>query len=257
MDLCTALGVRPGEVIALVGGGGKTTALYRLGAELTARGLASLLCGTTRFTPPAHGDPPNLTLVPSQAALLRALDPVQSPGPAGALTAATGWGSKGRLLPLEPTWLDAAHAALPGLVIVIEADGSAMRPFKAPAAHEPVIPACASVVACVVGVDAVGKPLDHAHVHRAERVAAITGATLGETVTPDLVARTLLHPEGGQKAVPPGARWLPLLNKADTPARRAAAEQIAAELQSHGQRSIIAQLNQEAPVLRSTFHVPR
>jgi molybdenum cofactor cytidylyltransferase len=245
MDLVDALAVRPGEVVALVGGGGKTSALYRLGRELAARGLPVVLSGTTRFTPPERAPAPNLTLL--EAGSPPEALPVHGPWPR---TVAAGHGDKGRLLPVEPAWVAALHRLHPDWTIVLEADGSAMRPFKAPAAHEPVIPACSALVVPVVGIDAVGRPLDATHVHRPEIVAALTGAALGDTVGEALIAAVLRHPQGGRKAVPPGARWMPLINKADTPPRLARAETLAALLRPLAARVVIAALRRDPPVVR-------
>jgi molybdenum cofactor cytidylyltransferase len=244
MDLCDALEVRAGEVIAIVGGGGKTAALYRLGDELTARGRPVVLCGTARFTPPERGEAPNLTLVNELDELRDALAHGSRP-----LTVATGWGSKGRLLPVALLWVDTLHDGQSALTIVIEADGSAMRPFKAPGEHEPVVPASATLVVSVAGMDAIGRPLDETHVHRPERVAALTGATIGATVTPEMVAAVLRHPEGGRKGVPSGARWAALLNKADTPERRRTANLVAAHLRDVAERVVVGQLRHEPPVV--------
>ena len=41
-----------------------------------------------------------------------------------------------------------------------EAEGSAQRPVKAPAAHEPVFPASADAVVMVAGASGLGRPLD-------------------------------------------------------------------------------------------------
>ncbi|MGH7339180.1 MAG: hypothetical protein ACREKH_01690, partial [Candidatus Rokuibacteriota bacterium] len=41
-----------------------------------------------------------------------------------------------RLRGVPPEWVDAAAAA--GLRVIVQADGSGRRPFKAPADHEPV-----------------------------------------------------------------------------------------------------------------------
>ena len=106
------------------------------------------------------------------------------------------------------------------MCILNEADGSRMRPFKAPAAHEPVIPAETTLVVPVVGADVFGQPLDAEHVHRPELVSALSGAPLGAPITPEIVARVLAHPEGGRKGVPAGARVVVLINKVESLADR-------------------------------------
>ena len=253
MDLCEALAVGAGDVVALTGGGGKTAALYRLGTELEARGGAVVLSGTTRFTPPERGEAPGLTLITSR----HELDAAVAAAASWPLTAATGWGSKGRLLPVDPAWIDALHEPPPDLAIIIEADGSAMRPFKAPGEHEPVVPARATVVVAVVGMDTVGRPLDDTHVHRPERVAAIAGIRPGETVTPEHVAAVLMHPDGGRKGVPQQARWIALLNKADSRERLAAAEAAVSPLRRVAERVVIAQIKRTPPVLAVLRGAPR
>ena len=92
-----------------------------------------------------------------------------------------------------------------------------MRPFKAPAGHEPVIPASTSLVVPVVGLDIVGQPLQPDTTHRAELVSQLSGTPLGETITTQTVAAVLAHPQGGLKNAPAGARLIPLLNKAEPP----------------------------------------
>jgi molybdenum cofactor cytidylyltransferase len=243
MDLCDALAVRPGDVVALVGGGGKTSALYRLGQELGARGWPVVLGGTTRFTPPESGAAPNLRLLAERG-------PAWLSGQgAWPLTVATGWGNNGRLLPVSMTWVDELHAAHPDWTVVLEADGSAMRPFKAPAAHEPAIPAAATLVVAVAGIDAAGRALDETHVHRPEQVRAISGAAPGSLVDERLMAAVLAHPEGGRKSVPVGARWVPLINKADTEPRLARALVLAHLLRGDAERVVVAQLRHDPPVV--------
>jgi len=111
---------------------------------------------------------------------------------------------------------------IPGLLdagadlVVVEADGAARKPFKAPADHEPVIPETSTTVVPVVGIDCLDKPLLPEYVHRSEIVAALSGAKLGEKVTPEVVARVLTHPFGFRKGVPAGCRWVPFINKVET-----------------------------------------
>ena len=49
MQLARALGIGPKEVVTLVGGGGKTTLMFRLAAELAAAGQRVVTSMTTRI----------------------------------------------------------------------------------------------------------------------------------------------------------------------------------------------------------------
>ena len=128
---------------------------------------------------------------------------------------------------VSPALLDRIAAQPAVDALIVEADGSRRLPFKAPAAHEPVIPASATIVVPIVGLDVLGQPLDAEHVHRPEIVAELTGAALGDPVTPAMIAAVLAHPQGGAKDVPPAARLIPFLNKAEDEATLAAAREIA------------------------------
>jgi probable selenium-dependent hydroxylase accessory protein YqeC len=122
------------------------------------------------------------------------------------------------------------RAWCPGVCMLNEADGSRMRPFKAPAEHEPVIPVDTMLVVPVVGADVFGKTLDADHVHRPELVSALCGAPPGTPITPEIVARVLAHPEGGRKGVPVGARVIVLINKVESLPDRSPARETAERL---------------------------
>jgi molybdenum cofactor cytidylyltransferase len=94
-----------------------------------------------------------------------------------------------------------------------------------------VLPDCTTLVVVVVGIDAVGLPLTAKYIHRPERVAAIWP---GETVAPQMVARVLVHPLGGRKGVPVGARVVALLNKVETGVQHAVATEIVQEVRLLG-----------------------
>jgi molybdenum cofactor cytidylyltransferase len=121
----------------------------------------------------------------------------------------------GKAFGIPPDAIDDLAVAGRFDLIVNEADGSRMRPFKAPAAHEPVIPACTTVVTPVVGLDVLGQPLNDEAVHRAEFASRLSGTALGQPVTAETVAKVFCHPEGGLKNVPIKARVVPLINKVD------------------------------------------
>ncbi|MHB8928365.1 MAG: selenium cofactor biosynthesis protein YqeC [Bacillota bacterium] len=135
---------------------------------------------------------------------------------------------------IPPEWVDEIARRFPDLVMLVEADGAARKPLKAPAAHEPVIPASSTVVLTVAGLDALGMPLDAEHVHRPERLAQLTGHTPGNPVTSDVIATALWHPEGCGKGSPQGAAVVPVINKVDRPEQLPAAREVAGKLLQRG-----------------------
>jgi molybdenum cofactor cytidylyltransferase len=241
------LDAAPVPVVAIVGGGGKTALLYRLGREAAAAGRRAVLGGTTRFTrAPAAEMPP---LVEAEEGALPAAI-VAALRAHAVVVASAGDLPQGRLGPMEPATAGAI-AALPGLgLLALEADGSKILPFKAPADHEPVVPPAATHVVAVVGVDALDAPLDAEHVHRPERVRAIVGDA-PSTCDAALIARVLADPRGGRKHV--GARrFAVLVNKADLAPGRALA--LAEALRAAGvERVVVASLRDAVSPVRAAL----
>lgn len=220
MNLTTAFRIAEGEVVAFVGGGGKTTTLFRLAQEIVDAGGRVITTTTTRIFAAQIGlAPTHLSAFEATRAKLAALldtkGHVLLTGPVNTAEGKAAGITVGMLRELQQ---------LPDLTaILIEADGSRMRPFKAPAAHEPVIPVETTLVVPVVGADVFGQPLTATHVHRAELVQALSGAALETPITPALVARIIAHAEGGCKHVPAAARVVPFLNKTETEVQQAQA----------------------------------
>ncbi|RMF03482.1 MAG: putative selenium-dependent hydroxylase accessory protein YqeC [Chloroflexi bacterium] len=229
--LAQALRLHPGDVAAFVGGGGKSTAMFRLARELSAS-MRVLATTTTRIfavqisQSPAHvtADParPPANLTAQLDTALRRHGQVLLTGPVDP--------AQGKAFGVPPEQVDQLAASGQFDVILVEADGSRMRPFKAPAQHEPVIPATTTLVVPVAGLDVLGQPLNAQTVHRPQRVARLAGLPLDAPITAGVVATVLAHPDGGLKNVPPSARVAALLNKAETEARQSAGQTIAAQL---------------------------
>jgi molybdenum cofactor cytidylyltransferase len=117
--------------------------------------------------------------------------------------------------------------------LLIEADGSRQRPLKAPADHEPAIPAFVEAVIVVAGLSALGQPFTDEWVHRPQIFSALTGLPLGSPITPAALQTLLTHPAGGLKNIPAAARRICLLTQADTPERQSAANALAPALLAH------------------------
>ena len=229
-------------VVALVGGGGKTTALFRLGREAGERGRSAVLTGTTRFTQQSRFAQ-DLPLIACDA-------PDQAPDLAGVVAGGAtavvhaGPEPKGRWAPLTPEAVDEI-ASTPGLgLVAIEADGSKMLPFKAPTDREPVIPGSATHVVALVGLRALDEPLAAGRVHRPERIRAIVRNE--ERASAEVIARVMNDDLGGRKSV--GDRdFTVLVNQADLdPAR---ARKLAGAIQAAGApRVVIAALQDDQPI---------
>nr|WP_326184644.1 selenium cofactor biosynthesis protein YqeC [uncultured Oscillibacter sp.] len=168
------LNIRPG-VTAVIGGGGKTTLLRTLGEELSAA-HSVLLCTTTKILP-FSGLP-----------CARGLDELEALGRDHRLLCA------GRDVPGtgKLTALDAPMERLAERFdyVLVEADGAARRPMKAHAPHEPVIPAMANQVICVVGASGFGQSVSQA-AHRPELYARLAGVPVDAPLTPETEAAVL------------------------------------------------------------------
>ena len=224
MTLLEALDVANDDVVALVGGGGKTTAMFRLANDIVAKGGRAITTTTTRIfgaqiaLSPAH--------VPAALAMRdRVEHALARHGQVLVIGETDRESGKAEGVSLE--LFGRLRAWFPDACVLNEADGSRMRPFKAPAGHEPVIPAETTLVVAAVGADVLGKPLDADHVHRPELIGALAGVPLGAPITPEVVAAVLAHPDGGRKGVPPRARFVVMVNKVENLSDQAPARQAA------------------------------
>src|ERR1043165_2820273 len=182
MQIQAALEVRPGEVVSLIGAGGKTTTLYRLARELREANKKILVTTTTRIFKPHKPHVDRLFLVENVTAFLGQSGAMEPPVIIGA-----GYriDEDGKLVGLPAAWVDDLHRSGHFDAIFVEADGAASRLFKVPSEIEPVIPKSSRLVVWVIAATVIGKPLDSTSVHRAERAASLLGIVPGTTLTQD------------------------------------------------------------------------
>ena len=235
-------------VVAVVGGGGKSSLTYRLGVEAVAHGHTVVIGGTTRFTGPTPPFPQLPRVEGSHAGLAAAVAAALQEVPA--VIAVAGHEPKSRFAAMS---IDSVEelVRLDGLgLLALEADGSKLRPFKAPAEHEPVIPPSTTHVCVVVGLDALGAPLDAEHVHRPEYVRAIVGDE--PVVTAEVIAAVLASEQGGRRGV--GDRlYTAVINKAERDPDGARA--IAKAARAVGvERVLVTSLRRDDPVLAVFAH---
>jgi len=196
MRLAEAFEVRPRDVVAIVGGGGKTTLMFRLAAELAVAGWRVVTTTSTRLAASETRLPPvclaqadgQARLAELRLALRRSRHVLAVREIVPELDLAGG-------LPLAEI---EQIAALPEVdALIVEADGSRKRPLKAPAVYEPVMPGCATLVIPVVGLDVLGCPLTDDFVHRPQLVANLAGVALGQPITETIVSAVIGSQQGG------------------------------------------------------------
>jgi molybdenum cofactor cytidylyltransferase len=224
-----ALRVGRGDVISLTGGGGKTAVMFCLARELTDLDMTVVTTMTTKIFVGQMQRAPARILLEDEASLLAAL-PARLAQHRHVLVGGRIGANREKVEGVPPEIVDRIVGEGLADVVIVEADGSRRLPVKAPADHEPVVPRSTTVLAPLVGLDVLGQPLDAAHVHRPELVAALAGATEGEHLTPALIARVLVDPRGGAKGLPVGARFAPILNKADLPGNEEGGRELARAL---------------------------
>ncbi len=228
-------------VVAVVGGGGKTSLLYRLARDAEALGLRAVVCGTVRYTRAPQPFETPLLIRAAEADLPARVTEAFEAGTRVLVATGVDADAPARLVPLAPETVDAL-ATIEGIdAVIFEADGSRQLPFKAPAPHEPVIPPSTTHVIAIVGLDGLGAPLDAEHVHRPERVRAIVDRDMCDA---DLIARVMAHPQGGRQFAEARA-FAVVVNKADL--NPAAARDLAERIAAAGvPRVVIARLADEA-----------
>ncbi len=211
--LSELLPLRPGMVVALVGAGGKTTTMFRLAAELAVQGKRVITTTTTHIFLPDVAQTEALVLAPTRPLLLEKASTALAAHTH--ITIATEPTPEGKLRGLPAEWVTDLRT-LPGVeAILVEADGAKGRMIKAPAAHEPVIPASADLVLLLTSMAALGQSLSETLVHRIEQVTAVTGLAPGETITPHALATLAISDHGLLKNIPPAAGAILVLTHTD------------------------------------------
>jgi len=235
-SLIKALALGPREHIALVGGGGKTSLMFALAEELKRNGKRVIASTTTKVRHSEALQYEKVLLVKDEEAWTK--------------KKAEGFENEGIVFVgrsiLDSRKVEGISASLADEVfqnsnvqyLVVEADGSAGHPLKAPAKHEPVIPSSVTIVVALMGLEAIGARLDGATVFRVEEVRNITGLDTGGMLTPNALAKVFLHPAGLFKGTPETARRVVFLNKGDLIEEETKAEELADILLADAEKKI-------------------
>jgi len=253
--LSESLGLKRREVISLTGAGGKTTLMFRLAKELFLKGKRVVTTTTTKILEPASGETVSLFIRLDEEELKqfvhKHLDEYKH------ITIARERLESGKLKGVSSNLVNDLWSSNKVDYIIIEADGAAGRPIKAPREEEPVIPLNTTLVVAILGVDGVEREVNEENVFQAERVSKLTGISMGKRMTDEAMAVLMTHPEGIFKGAPSSSRVIAFLNKVDLPNGVAKAKGIARKIieRKHCQieRVVLGQLKMELPIAEVIF----
>jgi len=223
-SLSEGLGLRAREMISLTGAGGKTTLMFCLARELVLQGKKVITTTTTKILEPSEIESPQLFVSDDETEMREFVS--HHLGKYGHITLAKDRIGGGKLKGISPELADSLWNLYDIDVLIIEADGAAGRPVKAPREGEPVIPSSTTLVVAVLGLDGVGKELNDQNVFQTKRVSKLTGIPEDEKITEEGMALLMTHPEGLFKGAPNLARLAAFLNKVDVPDGVAKAKKI-------------------------------
>ena len=230
MKLFETLGINlsKSNIIAIVGGGGKTTTLRILARELKSLGLKVLNATSTGIFCPDEDEYDSLFIEDLPEEFIPSKGTITYVGQVKE-------GIKLKLKNIE--FIDKIINRSIFDIVLMEADGSKGLPIKAPDNHEPVISKHTTMTIGVIGLDSLGTTIDENNVHRPELLEKITQ---GNIVNIDTIVDLVKHKEGLFKNIK-GKKVL-ILNKADDEERIKAGRKIKKALSSEELKIIIADI---------------
>lgn len=213
MKFGKALDIKSHEVISLVGAGGKTSLMFTLAQELASNNKSVITTTTTKILEPSSSDTSLLLLETDEEKMIELL--LQNLDKHRHITLATERLPSGKLKGISPRFVMRLADLNEVSYIIVEADGAAGKPLKAPNSIEPVIPENTSLLIPIVGIDALGCRLTEEAVFRPEIVSRLTGLSSGDIISAEAIAILITHSEGIIRGSQPHVKIVPFINKVD------------------------------------------
>lgn len=233
MLISEALDLKERAFISLVGAGGKSTLFRKLAEELALKDKRIIFTTTTKmFAWQLEPFIKKSKLIEGQEeeviqnCIKKYFSVEDQKGQVVVIQKRIEEKGEEKLSGLPPNWLDKWWEKKLADCFLIEADGAAGRPVKAPASHEPVIPLSTTNLVGVIGIDALGLSLQEENVFRSQIFSRLTGLNLGEKIGIEALSLLICHPEGLFKGAPQGCRRYLFINKAENAEDQKRAEEL-------------------------------
>ncbi len=229
-------------LVTIVGAGGKTTTMYTLASELAQRGKRVITTTTTQIFFPKPGETDALIFATETPILLKKIDAAWQQYKRITVTGVPIREDKLGGLQPEQTYELLIKSGTDA--VIVEADGARHLMIKAPAEHEPVVPLQTNVALLLMSAAAINRPLSAEIAHRPEYIAQVTGRSLGDLLSPAVIAKLMTSEQGALKRIPETAAAYLLITHASLSPKDAMLE--LASLLRHSSR-ITGVLSSEHP----------
>jgi len=257
LHLITALRLHDSPKLALIGAGGKSTAMFRLAKEmLESRRQKNQISTVILFS--------IFRLLPEHACLadlhIAGIDesdilPLFRDLPTG-IIALTGATDDHDLTTYQNTeFINHIHSLTEKfrLPLFLELDRSNQRSLKAPDVNEPIIPDWVDHTVVFAGLNALGKPITTDWVYKPEIIADITNQQIGSAVTESTISTILNYFKNSSTSAHDKSPRICILNQADNEPLLEASKHISKSIISSYGAVITASL---LPDLKSSFLQP-
>lgn len=199
------------RMITLVGAGGKTSIMFWLAEQVAQTGKRVVVTTTTKMFPPKSN---TAVLQNNSPDFFAEISNALNSHPLVTIAESFHPDSE-KLIGLSTQTISELCEADIADCILVEGDGAARKPLKAPNTREPVIPKETNVCIGVMGLDAVFTPLTEKNVHRSALFSQCTECMPDKPILPEHLITLADHPNGLFQFCPPTTARCVFLNKAD------------------------------------------
>ena len=182
-----ALQIKQGDIVCLVGAGGKTSLMFQLAKEAKDVGMKVLVTTSTRIFIPEANQYNAIDLSG------RGFSSAQIDG-AGIYLAGIPAPEPEKICGLSNVQIGACKGRFD--LILIEADGSARKPLKGWKDTEPVIYPQATKTIGVLDIQAIGQAMTPELIHRLDIFLELVGARAGDQVALNHLEAMVMHGKG-------------------------------------------------------------
>jgi molybdenum cofactor cytidylyltransferase len=205
--------------LALIGAGGKTTAMLRLASEMLERRRKKNLIPTVILFSTYPFLPENISMVDKHINVNEETE-IQflfKNLPTGIIALTGMSSSKDRTIMKYSRIINSVHSLAEkfSLPLFLELDNSNQRAIKIPDELDQIIPHWVDKTVILAGLKSIGKPITSKWVHRPESIADISNQQIGSTIDENTFSMIFNHPKIGYTSIPDKSKKICILNQAD------------------------------------------